>query len=402
MRELYKRLSDDGFDPWLDEESLLPGKKWEAELRRAVRHSDIVVVCLSQRSITKSGYIQKEIRFALDVADEQPDDTIFLIPAKLEECEVPDRLASWQWVNLFEERGYKLLLKALRSRDAVRKSVHEELRETVAHEARKSELPARLVNPIEYNAEYILIPGGKYKYSVTRKQTEVPPLYVSKYPVTNKQYRRFVQYLRGREPEIFPADTFAESLIAKSKTIEGMPDYIGTNTGEWHEKLNSKYEDDKRFNGDDQPVVGVTWYAAVSYCHWLTEVTERTTSAGRTLFRLPNEEEWEWVAGGGKRTYPWGDEEPDDKRANFGEKLGQTTPVGAYPTGVTPEGLMDMAGNVWKWMENRYRPDQEWRALRGGSWLYTSKNLRCISRGDGNPFNRNSVIGFRVVRLAAE
>jgi hypothetical protein len=81
----------------------------------AVRQSD-GDRCLSQRSINKAGYVQKEIKFALDVADEQPEDTIFLIPLKLEECDVPERLSRWQWVNLFSANGYERLLKALRSR----------------------------------------------------------------------------------------------------------------------------------------------------------------------------------------------------------------------------------------------------------------------------------------------
>lgn len=119
VRELYHQLYADGFDPWLDEENLEPGQQWEKEIPRAVRNSDVVIVCLSHGSITKTGYVQKEIKFALDVADQQPEDTIFLIPVKLEECNVPERLSQWQWVNLFEERGYNRLLSSLRRRSSV-------------------------------------------------------------------------------------------------------------------------------------------------------------------------------------------------------------------------------------------------------------------------------------------
>jgi hypothetical protein len=73
-------------------------------------------VCLSRASINRKGYVQREIKYALDVADEQPEGTIFLIPAKLEECEVPDRLRRLQWVELFEPQGYELLLRALQAR----------------------------------------------------------------------------------------------------------------------------------------------------------------------------------------------------------------------------------------------------------------------------------------------
>ena len=116
VRELYARLRSDGARPWLDEEDLLPGQEWEPAIRRAIRQSDVVLVCLSTQSVGKAGYIQREIRFALDVADEQPEGTIFLIPVLLAPCEVPDRLARWQWVRLFEQDGYVKLLRALESR----------------------------------------------------------------------------------------------------------------------------------------------------------------------------------------------------------------------------------------------------------------------------------------------
>lgn len=116
VRKLYQRLKSDGFSPWLDEEDLIAGQDWQLEIQRAVRNTDVVLVCLSRRSTTKSGYVQKEIRIALDVADEQPEGTIYLIPAKLEECEIPDRLRRWQWVNLHDQDGYERLLISLKNR----------------------------------------------------------------------------------------------------------------------------------------------------------------------------------------------------------------------------------------------------------------------------------------------
>lgn len=113
VRALYKRLRSDGFDPWFDEEQLLPGQDWNQEIIRAVRSSDVVLICLSEKAINKAGYVQKEIKYALDVADEQPEGSIFLIPVRLEECGVPPRLSQWQWVDYFEDRGYGRLLKAL-------------------------------------------------------------------------------------------------------------------------------------------------------------------------------------------------------------------------------------------------------------------------------------------------
>ena len=113
VRELYARLRGVGLEAWLDEEKILPGQDWDAEIRRAVRGADLVIVCLSKGSVAKTGYVQREIRMVLDLAEEQPEDKIYLIPARLEECDVPDRLARWQWVDLFAPEGYNRLLSAV-------------------------------------------------------------------------------------------------------------------------------------------------------------------------------------------------------------------------------------------------------------------------------------------------
>ncbi len=115
VRALYRQLQKEGdIEPWLDEENILPGQDWDYEIRKAVRESDVVLACLSSASITKRGYVQTEIKLALDVADEQPEGMIYLVPTRLEPCDVPERLRRWQWVNLFEQRGYEQLLRALR------------------------------------------------------------------------------------------------------------------------------------------------------------------------------------------------------------------------------------------------------------------------------------------------
>jgi len=283
-----------------------------------------------------------------------------------------------------------------------------------------AETPARIYNSREENAEYILIPGATEKVvfeSTPLRGAPDYPLYFAKYPLTNKLYRRFIDYLAGvgaiRESPLrespplraLPPEQFAASLLKKAEGIEGFAKYLGGDPQQWAEKLRSSYDDDKRFNGEDQPVVGVSWFAAAAYCVWLTELelaignSQLAIANSNPVFRLPTEEEWEWAAGGGKREYPWGNEAPDETRANYGQKVGQTTPVGAYPAGATPEGLMDMAGNVWEWMENLYGA-KDWpgaRALRGGAWYHLEDALRCSARGHGVPDVRNSLIGFRVV-----
>ncbi len=115
VRALYARLVDNGVDAWLDKEKLLPGQDWELEIRKAVRASDVIVVCLSKQ-FNQAGFRQKEVRLALDTAMEKPDGEIFIIPARLEVCENLESLNKWHWVDLFEANGHDMLLRALKAR----------------------------------------------------------------------------------------------------------------------------------------------------------------------------------------------------------------------------------------------------------------------------------------------
>ncbi len=115
VRGLYARLTKDGVDAWLDKAKLLPGQDWELEIRKAVREADVVVVCLSKQ-FNQAGFRQKEVRLALDTAMEQPEGEIFIIPARLEECDTLESLRRWHWVDLFEDDGYEMLMRALRTR----------------------------------------------------------------------------------------------------------------------------------------------------------------------------------------------------------------------------------------------------------------------------------------------
>jgi hypothetical protein len=116
VRTLYWQLIEEGFMPWLDEENLLAGQDWQTEIRKAVKRSDVVVICLSRHSVNKTGFFQREIAFALDAASEQPESAIFLIPARIEECDIPERIQHFQSPRIFETKGYGNLLSALRVR----------------------------------------------------------------------------------------------------------------------------------------------------------------------------------------------------------------------------------------------------------------------------------------------
>ena len=115
VQAIYKRLIGNHVDAWLDKEKLLPGSDWEHEIREAVGASDIVIVCLS-KGFDQRGFRQKEVRIALEESALQPEGEIFIIPARLEECEVLPSLRHLHWVNLFESDGYEKLRRTLKVR----------------------------------------------------------------------------------------------------------------------------------------------------------------------------------------------------------------------------------------------------------------------------------------------
>ena len=121
FRELLK--AEDWIDPWFDEEDILPGQMWEASVIEAVHHSHAVIIFLSSIAVRTEGFFHKELKLALDAAAEKPDGTIFIIPIRLDVCDVPDRLRPYQYVDYFgdkehKDRVYSSLIAALRNRAA--------------------------------------------------------------------------------------------------------------------------------------------------------------------------------------------------------------------------------------------------------------------------------------------
>jgi two-component system cell cycle response regulator CtrA len=122
VRELYATLKNSGFHPWLDEADLLPGQNWKVEIQSAIRDAGVFVACLSCHSVAKQGYVQTEFRTALSAYSDRPSGAIYLIPVKLDECEVPDMqipgqgitLRDIHWVELWEDSGIQQLTKAIR------------------------------------------------------------------------------------------------------------------------------------------------------------------------------------------------------------------------------------------------------------------------------------------------
>ncbi|MBF0449336.1 MAG: toll/interleukin-1 receptor domain-containing protein [Candidatus Magnetomorum sp.] len=114
VKSLYSRLKQEGMSPWLDEMDILPGQNWDLEIQRAIKATDFALICLSRTSVEKRGYLNKEIKWALDKQAEMPEGHIFLIPVKMESCELQHQLAGIHAVDLYADAGFDKLLRALK------------------------------------------------------------------------------------------------------------------------------------------------------------------------------------------------------------------------------------------------------------------------------------------------
>jgi formylglycine-generating enzyme required for sulfatase activity/DNA-binding winged helix-turn-helix (wHTH) protein len=239
--------------------------------------------------------------------------------------------------------------------------------------------------------QFITIPAGAFLMGEGREthQVVLPQFKIGKYPVTNAEYSEFIDAGGYKERSYWTHSGWME---------------VG------QESQQPRFWQERRFNKPNYPVIGLSWYECVAYCRWLS------ARMGAT-YRLPTEAEWEKAARGEKgQTYPWG-KTFDHRLLNAREgtqKVYCSTPVGIYPGGASPFGLLDCAGNCWEWCATRWQKpfpydasQDEWtddylegqnlRALRGGSWNYESEVMRCAYRFRFQPFGWNDRGGFRLV-----
>ena len=212
------------------------------------------------------------------------------------------------------------------------------------------------------------------------RRVTLSPFAIGRYPVTVQEFAVFVD--AAEEGYLNPRQWSPEGWATREKESWQRP-------GSWEEQLQVR----------NRPVTGISWYEADAYGRWIGG-------------RLPTEAEWEWVARGVEgRRFPWGDEDPDEARANFEMSVGRPNPVGVYPHGATTEGVFDLAGNVWEWCSDWFGdyPEEDdqanpegpstggSRVLRGGSFDDASRFFRAACRDNGPPEIRYDVVGFRVV-----
>ncbi len=432
VRNLYRDLKSQGFEPWLDEEDLLPGQNWKVEIQKAIRAAGVFVACLSKHSITKKGFVQTELKLALTALGERPAGTIYFIPAKLEDCDIPDlqipkqgsSLEDLHWGELWHPGGLQRLILAIRTALDVPDTASASLTqanqaapfEFVVHafpergaqglagprqDDQKVTAPRLLIgdpgpspNPAtifkELDApwcpEMVVIPAGSFLVGSPegeegRSPDEGPqhevtfarPFALGRYPVTFDEYDHFC-----------------------AETRRGKPGDLG-----WGRGLH--------------PVINVSWEDAESYCKWLSDVTTQP-------YRLPSEAEREYACRAGTTTPFWTGATIRADQANYdgnytyghgakGPHRQRTTPVDSFPA--NPWELHDLHGNVWEWCADRWHgsyagaPDNgaPWlqgkdsrRVMRGGSWSNSPGLLRSATRYWFEPGGRSDSLGFRVSR----
>ena len=314
----------------------------------------------------------------------------------------------------------------------------------------------------------VAIQGGTYTIGATDgwpderpvHQVELQPFEIGRFPVTNAEYRCFVEdggYADDRWWETDDAKTWRlgePSVVEPAKQWQredwarypkddvGFAEWREANTGvsetqldwiDWFRRLDKEtleaqldqwypakqytepdFWTSPRHNSPAQPVVGVSWYEARAYCAWLSARTG-------LHYRLPTEVEWEAACRGSKgRRFAYDDQFDSAACNTYEAHIRGTTPIDVYPAGRTPDGLVDMTGNVWEWTLSLWgsdsaEPDFKYpydphdgresveadagrlRVLRGGSWFSSEFGARAACRNGNFPAGRGSYLGFRLV-----
>jgi formylglycine-generating enzyme required for sulfatase activity len=259
---------------------------------------------------------------------------------------------------------------------------------------------------------------------------ELPGFWVSRYPLTNAQYAPFVEQGYAEErywtPEGWAWHCGEELDLSVLKLLNDAE--LEMEIRDWI-LARSKCETpnwwgDPQWGAPNRPVVGVSWFEAAAYCRWLDESVRRAgllpvEAPPAYRVRLPSEAEWEKASRGTDgRRWSWGNDWQEE-RANTREAgLGETSPVGLFPSADLPYGLFDMIGNTWEWTlskwgidgynlsyaypyradDGRHKPDgKDWRVARGGSCYIRERYARCAYRPRFLPTYYDDLLGFRVV-----
>lgn len=372
--EFAKRLCNDlsahGLEGFFDAYSIQPGDDIAGRIARGLEMCDVYIPLLSPAAVA-SKWCELEINTAINLSmDDGRAGRPRIIPVVIKSCQLPTLLRGKLHIN-FDGR-YDAAFRELLTKGFGISIASPEPKIVIPPAPQIETLPRTIIG--KDGKEMILIPAGEFVMGSDEDADEKPlhNIYldaysISRYPVTNAEYKKFVDAMKRRVPE--------------------------------HWK-NGQIPRDK----ENHPVVNVSWNDAVAYAQW----------AGA---RLPTEAEWEKAASWDdakkvKCRYPWGNEFDKDKCNTRESGIRDTTPVGQYsPQGDSPYSVGDMAGDVLEWCVDRYdgnyyknspaqNPQGQFsgqaRVLRGGSWFGDQSQARCADRFCDNPGFCDYFVGFRL------
>ncbi|MDY7047462.1 MAG: SUMF1/EgtB/PvdO family nonheme iron enzyme [Microcystis panniformis WG22] len=409
---LHERLKQAGYKPWLDKKDLIPGQNWRSVIPKAIADSQLFIACLSQRSIAKQGFVQREFKMALNQYADRPPNSIYLIPLRLDECEIPDlrqeeyglNLRDLHWLDYWEEDGFEQLERAITYQFKL-----------------ESEEPKQPVIVPEEPKQPVIVPEELKKPVIV-----TPPLSVFNFEIVgvnakgeqikkeSKQSQYFSEDLGNGitlEMVAIPGGTFLmgtedeeiERLVKKfnwegfrrerpQHQVTVPPFFIGKypiTQAQWRAiaataKIDIDLETNpSKFKGDELPVENANWYQATEFCKRLSRKTKQE-------YRLPSEAEWEYACRAGTTTLFYFGETIKGELANYdasktytdepkGEYRQQTTPVGQFPPNAF--GLYDMHGNVWEWCADTWHDNYDSAPTDGSAWIENGDDNRSLLRG---------------------
>jgi formylglycine-generating enzyme required for sulfatase activity len=389
---LHDRLKQAGYKPWLDKKDLIPGQNWRSVIPNAIADSQLFIACLSQRSIAKQGFVQREFKMALNQYADRPPNSIYLIPLRLDECDIPDlrqeeyglNLRDLHWLDYWEEDGFEQLERAIGYQFKLEPEEPKQLLSVFNFEVvgvnAKGEQIRKESKQSQYfredlgkgiTLEMVAIPGGTFLMGTEDEEIErlvkkfnwegfrrersqhkvtIQPFFMGKYPITQAQWQAIA----------------SRTDLKVKQDLDFKPAYF-------------KYRPDS----DRRPVEQVNWYDAIEFCARLSKLTVRE-------YRLPSEAEWEYACRAGTTTPFYFGETITGELANYnasntyadepnGEYRNETTPVGQFPPNAF--GLYDMHGNIWEWCADTWHDNYDGAPTDGSVWVENGNDNRSPLRG---------------------